>query len=71
MYNNYNRFTELYMSELEDTQDLEILVAEYLKGLSVSSSQIDGIVKFYLTIRGEASRKLMDGTVHKPCYREA
>ena len=65
----YHRFTELYMAELEDPPDLKILVAEYLKGLSLTPAQVDGIVKFYLTIKREASKKLVDGTGHKPCYR--
>jgi midasin len=64
-----NRFTEFYVDELEDSQDLKTLVAEYLRGLSLSANQIAGIVKFYLTIRNEASKKLTDGTGHKPHFR--
>ncbi|KAH3728738.1 hypothetical protein DPMN_054699 [Dreissena polymorpha] len=63
-----NRFTELYVDELEDSQDLKILVCDYLRGLSLTAGQVDGIVKFYLTIRGEASRRLTDGTGHPPHY---
>ena len=56
------------MDELEDTQDLKILVADYLKGLSLSADQIDGIVKFYLIAKKEAVKKLTDGTGHRPHY---
>ncbi|ELT89072.1 hypothetical protein CAPTEDRAFT_156074, partial [Capitella teleta] len=63
-----NRFTEFYVDELDDPQDLKTLVAEYLRGLSLSGTQIGGIVKFYLTIRNEASKKLTDGTGHKPHF---
>jgi midasin len=64
-----NRFTELYVDELEDNSDLRILVTEYLTGLSLNAKQIDGIIKFYQIIRNEAVKKLVDGTGHKPHYR--
>ncbi len=63
------RFTELYVEELEDVSDLKVLVAEYLKGLSLTTGQVDGIVKFYLHVRNEAVKKLTDGTGHRPHYR--
>ncbi|XP_060072903.1 midasin-like [Ylistrum balloti] len=63
-----NRFTELYVDEAEESQDLKILVSDYLKGLSLSGAQLDGIVKFYLTIRGQAAKHLTDGTGHKPHF---
>ncbi|XP_053396218.1 midasin-like isoform X2 [Mercenaria mercenaria] len=63
-----NRFTELFVDELEDPADLKILVCDYLQGLSLTAGQVDGIVKFYLTIRTEASKKLTDGTGHPPHY---
>ena len=64
-----NRFTEFFVDELEDVADLKILIAEYLKGLSLTAAQIEGIVKFYLNIRTEAVKKLTDGTGHRPHYR--
>ena len=62
------RFTELFVDELEDSQDLKILVSDYLQGLSLSSVQVDGIVKFYLLVRNEAVKKLTDGTGHQPHF---
>jgi midasin len=47
---------------------LRILIGDYLRGLSVTSTQIDGIVKFYQKTRSEAVRALEDGTGHKPHY---
>ncbi len=64
-----NRFTEFFVDELEDATNLKVLVAEYLKGLSLTSAQIEGIVKFYLNIRGVAVKQLTDGTGHRPHYR--
>ncbi|XP_013402851.2 midasin-like [Lingula anatina] len=63
-----NRFTEIFVDELESVPDLKILVNEYLKGLSLTAAQVEGIVKFYLTIRNEAAKKLTDGTGHRPHY---
>ena len=56
------------MDELEDPQDLKVLVHEYLQFLSLTSAQIDGIVKFYLTIRKVATSRLTDSTGHRPHY---
>jgi midasin (ATPase involved in ribosome maturation) len=64
------RFTEFFVEELTDSTDLKILVGEYLKNKSVTMAQLDGIVKFYLTVRAQAaSGKLRDGTGQRPHYR--
>ncbi|XP_068698835.1 midasin-like [Montipora foliosa] len=63
-----NRFTEIFVSELEDTADLRILAVDYLKGLSPNAAIVDGIVRFYVTVKQEAKEKLTDGTGHKPHY---
>ncbi|KAF5899322.1 midasin-like, partial [Clarias magur] len=63
-----NRFTELYVEELESEGDLRILVSDYLKGLNLNRSTIQGIISFYLAIRKEAKSRLVDGTGHKPHY---
>ncbi|XP_043927744.1 midasin [Protopterus annectens] len=63
-----NRFTEVYVDELESEKDLHILIADYLKGLNLNKSTIPGIIKFYLTIRREANSRLRDGTGHRPHY---
>ncbi|XP_054617732.1 midasin isoform X2 [Dunckerocampus dactyliophorus] len=63
-----NRFTELYVEELENEADLRILVSDYLKNLNPHRNVIDGIISFYLVIRKEASSHLVDGTGHRPHY---
>ncbi|XP_064196020.1 midasin isoform X1 [Anguilla rostrata] len=63
-----NRFTELYVEELENEADLRILVADYLRGLNIHKSSVNGIISFYLSVRKEARSRLTDGTGHKPHY---
>ncbi|XP_027259225.1 midasin isoform X2 [Cricetulus griseus] len=63
-----NRFTELYVEELESKEDLQILIVDYLKGLSVSKNTVQGIVNFYTALRKESGTKLVDGTGHRPHY---
>ncbi|XP_054578497.1 midasin [Eptesicus fuscus] len=63
-----NRFTELYVEELESKEDLQILIVDYLKGLSVSKSTVQGIIYFYRDVRKESGRTLVDGTGHRPHY---
>ncbi|XP_061171072.1 midasin-like [Saccostrea echinata] len=63
-----NRFTEFYVDELEEEQDLRILVSDYLSSLSLTPTHIQGIVKFYLAVKKAAVDKLMDGTGHKPHF---
>lgn len=41
-----NRFTELYVEELESEGDLRVLVSDYLKGLNLNRSTIHGIIRF-------------------------
>ncbi|CAL8311820.1 unnamed protein product [Lota lota] len=63
-----NRFTEVYLEELENEGDLRILVCDYLKGLNPHRNITHGIISFYLAIRREAHSRLADGTGHRPHY---
>ncbi|XP_047429048.1 midasin isoform X2 [Mugil cephalus] len=63
-----NRFTELYVDELENEGDLRILVSDYLKCLHPHRNIISGIISFYLAVRREANSRLLDGTGHRPHY---
>ncbi|KFP45021.1 Midasin, partial [Chlamydotis macqueenii] len=63
-----NRFTELYVEELRNEGDLQILIMDYLRGLNVNKNTVQGIVNFYLSVRKEAEAKLVDGTGHRPHY---
>ncbi|KAG1714135.1 Midasin [Nymphon striatum] len=44
------------------------MVNSYLHGLSLTSSQISGIVKFYLQIKKLSAKSFADGTGHAPHY---
>ncbi|NXJ78761.1 MDN1 protein, partial [Trogon melanurus] len=63
-----NRFTELYVEELRNEGDLQVLIMDYLRGLNVNKNTVQGIVNFYLSVRKEADTKLVDGTGHRPHY---
>ncbi|XP_069830840.1 midasin-like isoform X2 [Dendropsophus ebraccatus] len=63
-----NRFTELYVEELENENDLQILIMDYLRGLNANKSIVQGIISFYLTIRKKSVVELMDGTGHRPHF---
>lgn len=63
-----NRFTELYVEELENEGDLRILVSAYLRCLNPNRNIISGIISFYLVVRKEANSRLVDGTGHRPHY---
>nr|DBA26506.1 TPA: hypothetical protein GDO54_010752 [Pyxicephalus adspersus] len=63
-----NRFTELYVEELENESDLQILITDYLKGLNLNKTIVQGIISFYLAVRKKAIMELVDGTGHRPHY---
>ncbi|XP_023239824.1 midasin-like, partial [Centruroides sculpturatus] len=63
-----NRFSEFFMEDLEDKEDLAILIDSYLKGLTLSTETVNNIVKFYIQIRKDAECKYSDGTGHHPHY---
>nr|XP_045010044.1 midasin isoform X2 [Jaculus jaculus] len=63
-----NRFTELYIEELESKEDLHILIVDYLKGLSINKNTVQGIINFYTALRKESGTRLVDGTGHRPHY---
>ncbi|RWS13574.1 hypothetical protein B4U79_11757 [Dinothrombium tinctorium] len=62
-----HRFSEFFVEEMEDENDLQILVNSYLNGL-ISPSQISKIVSFYLDVRKEAENSLCDTNGSRPHY---
>lgn len=42
---DYFRFTELYVEELRNEGDLQILIMDYLRSLNVNKNTVQGIVK--------------------------
>ena len=51
-----NRFTEFYVDELEDKDDLRAIVSAFLSSINgVPTNAIDAIVDFYLTARKKSA----------------
>lgn len=63
-----NRFTEFYVDELTNKNDLVLLVNSYLDAMSLRESAVLKIVDFYLRIRKEMQLSLCDGIGHKPHF---
>jgi midasin (ATPase involved in ribosome maturation) len=63
-----NRFTEFYVPELIDAQDLTIIVSKYLQGFLNDAEKIRSIVDVYLQCRTAAESILSDGAGLKPRY---
>jgi len=60
-----SRFTELWIAEPYQREDLAAIVSGYL---TQASAPIEGIVDFYLGAKKEAEVSLQDAAGHKPAY---
>lgn len=65
-----NRFTEIFVEELDNEEDLSILVKEYLHSLTgVTPDLVRSIVQFYLGLKNEEFfKQLTNGTGVSPNY---
>ncbi|XP_044750466.1 midasin [Coccinella septempunctata] len=63
-----NRFTEFFVHELTEKNDLLHLVVSYIQNLSFKEKALNKIVDFYLKVRKEAENNLLDGVGHKPHF---
>ena len=63
-----NRFTEIFVHELTQTQDLIILVSDYLQAMTVPTDVITSIVEFYTRVIALANDKLVDGSGTRPHF---
>lgn len=63
-----NRFTEFFVEELMEKNDLILLVSSYLEACSLKEERLQNIVKFYVNVRKEAALSLCDGVGHKPHF---
>ncbi|KAF6211669.1 hypothetical protein GE061_012182 [Apolygus lucorum] len=61
-----NRFTELFVSEHSDKNDLSLVVKCYLPDLP--PHKVDAVVKFYILVKRKAADVLVDSTGHRPLY---
>ncbi|RVE47722.1 hypothetical protein evm_007611 [Chilo suppressalis] len=63
-----NRFTEFFIDELTERNDLMLLVGDYLYHLNLSGAILEAIYTFYANIRKEARLNLVDGAGNAPHY---
>ncbi|XP_062522052.1 midasin-like [Corticium candelabrum] len=63
-----SRFTEIYVSDMNDPSDLKQLVLEYLQAFTLTAKQLNSIVSLYGALRDLAQQKLVDIGGHKPHY---
>ncbi|EFC46939.1 midasin [Naegleria gruberi] len=61
-----NRFSEFYVHELTDKDDLKIVVSRYLS--TVPHPPVDDIVNFYLDVKKKSEAELSDGASQRPHY---
>jgi midasin (ATPase involved in ribosome maturation) len=61
------RFSEFYVDEIEDREDLSIIVNAYLSGCA-STLPVDSVVSLYLETRALSSSVLLDGSGQHPHY---
>jgi midasin len=62
------RFTEYFIEEPYNDQDLLLIVRDYLKPLDVDAALLNRIVRFYNNVKKLAKTTLMDGTGHQPTF---
>uniref|UniRef100_UPI00358FB529 midasin n=1 Tax=Myxine glutinosa TaxID=7769 RepID=UPI00358FB529 len=63
-----NRFTEIFVDEIEQPADLTVMVSSYLAGHGARPHLVQSIVRLYLAVREIARDKLKDGTGRAPHY---
>eukprot|EP00887_Chlorella_sp_A99_P000601 scaffold17.g601.t1 len=60
-----NRFTEVWVGEPPQREDLAAIAARFLPG---TGPAVDSVVDFYVAAKAEAEATLQDGAGHKPAY---
>ncbi|XP_063830768.1 midasin-like [Ostrinia nubilalis] len=63
-----NRFTEFFIDELTERNDLMLLIGDYLYHMNLSGATLESIFNFYASIRKEAKLNLVDGSGNAPHY---
>ena len=63
-----NRFTELYVTEMTDAEDLALIVGQHLQELPQAKCPTKEIVDFYLQCRKLAGESLVDGQGRAPRF---
>lgn len=60
-----NRFTEFFIDELTERNDLMLLIGDYLYHMNLSGATLESIYMFYASIKKEAKLNLVDGSGKK------
>ncbi len=55
------RFTELYVDEISEAGDIQLLVRDYLESLALPATQLASIVTFFQAAKMAAKTKLTTG----------
>ncbi|XP_052755953.1 midasin isoform X2 [Galleria mellonella] len=63
-----NRFTEFFIDELTERNDLMLLIGDYLYHMNLSGAILESIYSFYANVRKEAKLNLVDGAGNAPHY---
>lgn len=63
-----NRFTEFFVDDLTDGNDLIILIGDYLKHMSLDAQKLTAIRDFYIKIKQESRNSLTDGAGNPPLF---
>ncbi|KAM3963373.1 LOW QUALITY PROTEIN: midasin [Aphomia sociella] len=63
-----NRFTEFFIDELTERNDLMLLIGDYLYHMNLSGAILESIYSFYASVRKEAKLNLVDGAGNAPHY---
>jgi midasin len=63
-----NRFTEVYVDELDEKNDLCLMIREYLNKLNPSSGLINTIVDTYVDVKTKVINQLTNGVGLQPIF---
>ncbi|CAK1584663.1 unnamed protein product [Parnassius mnemosyne] len=63
-----NRFTEFFVDELTERNDLILLIGDYLYHMNLSGAMLEAIYNFYSSVKKEAKLNLVDGAGNAPHY---
>ncbi|CAH0590186.1 unnamed protein product [Chrysodeixis includens] len=63
-----NRFTEFFIDELTERNDLMLLIGDYLYHMNLTGAILEAIYSFYASIKKEAKLNLVDGSGNTPHY---
>jgi midasin len=62
------RFHELYVDDVTDAQDIEVVVASFLDKTHTAKVPVGSVVDLHLEARALATSSLVDGAGHRPIF---